>query len=472
MENLQGIPFNKVDFIIKSPSFKIIFSYMDERGIPFIREFVLRLLKLNSCKPEHLADYFDFTQREAEIAIKDLVDKGWVEWNNDGTVGLSSKGQLLFDQSGKGPKIPSLQQQAQRLHLELLDNNFVPKKRTTRDNRNALELNVSHKDLSEGKDIAKHQFQIDFMNLKEDKVFENLSEDVELYKIDLIEQLYTDYFRFTQLFEINAQDGNQLERSELELNRFERIQQAITENLVNYQAIQNNLPDIMKNMEALGDSDTLKVIVGGKLDVQQLIELETNSTDKSYFLGQTYHQDKIIDEINELAGDLKTTKNLTWIAPSDFYWGKQNKIVDMISSLSNGAMIKRKNKKKKTEENIRRYNFKLYFPLPKESRSLRREVGSLKHQFREVPLENLYGLYEGFLKGNTEVIVLEDTLAVVCYHVQLPDQYDVTLPLGFITKDINQVRHITTIVNNYLNSPIFEEDCQFDQQDFGVLKDL
>lgn len=466
MNNSGSIAFNQIDFAIKSPSFKIIFSYMDERGIPFVREFVLRLLKLNSCKPKHLADYFDFTQREAEIAIQDLTDKGWVGWNEDGTIGLSSKGQLLFDQNSKGPKIPSLQERTQRLHLELLDRNFIPKKRISKDNRNALELNVSNKDLSESKDVAKRQFQSDFMNLKEDKVIENLSEDIELYKIDLIEQLYTDFFRFTQPFEINAEDGTQLERSELELTRSDNIQQMITETLGNHRSGQNNLSDIMQSMEAMRASDILKTIIGGKLDVHTFMELELNSNDKTYFVGQTYHQNKVVDEITKLASKLKTTKNLTWVAPSDFYWGKQAKLIEIINSISNGSMVKR------NKEKVRLYNFKTYLPLPEESRSLRNEVRDLKHQFKEVSQDNLYGFSEGFLKGNTEVIVLEDTLAVVCYHVQLPDQYDVTLPVGFMTTDIEQVKHISTVTQSYLNSPIFDDDSKFDSYDFGSFKNL
>ena len=157
---------------------------------------------------------------------------------------------------------------------------------------------------------------------------------------------------------------------------------------------------------------------------------------------------------------------MTWIAPSDFYWGKQTKLIEVINSISNGAMVKR------NKEKIRLYNFKTYLPLPEESRSLRNEVCDLKHQFKEVPQDNLYGFSEGFLKGNTEVIVLEDTLAVVCYHVQLPDQYDVTLPVGFMTTDIEQVNHIATVTQSYLNSPVFDDDSKFDSYDFGSLNSL
>ena len=196
------------------------------------------------------------------------------------------------------------------------------------------------------------------------------------------------------------------------------------------------------------------------------MELELNSSDKTYFVGQIYHQNKIIDEIAKLSSLLKTTKNLTWIAPSDFYWGKQTKLIETISLISNGDTVKR------NKEKVRLYNFKTYLPLPEESRSLRHEVRDLKHQFKEAPQNNLYGFSEGFLKGNTEVIVLEDTLAVVCYHVQLPDQYDVTLPVGFMTTDIEQVKHISTVTQSYLNSPIFDDDSKFDSYDFGSFKNL
>ena len=177
-------------------------------------------------------------------------------------------------------------------------------------------------------------------------------------------------------------------------------------------------------------------------------------------------ENKIIDKVTELASKLKTTKNLTWIAPSDFYWGKQTKLIEVINSISNGSMVKR------NKEKVRLYNFKTYLPLPEESRSLRNEVRDLKHQFKEVSQDNLYGFSEGFLKGNIEVIVLEDTLAVVCYHVQLPDQYDVTLPLGFMTTDIEQVNHIATVTQSYLNSPILDDDSKFDSYDFGSFKNL
>ena len=42
----QPTPYNQVDFVVKAPRFRIVFSYMDDKGVAFVREYLLRLLKL------------------------------------------------------------------------------------------------------------------------------------------------------------------------------------------------------------------------------------------------------------------------------------------------------------------------------------------------------------------------------------------------------------------------------------------
>ncbi len=50
--------FNSVDFLVKAPKFRISFSYTDDKGLSFVREFILRLLKIAPCKPKQIADFF------------------------------------------------------------------------------------------------------------------------------------------------------------------------------------------------------------------------------------------------------------------------------------------------------------------------------------------------------------------------------------------------------------------------------
>ena len=176
-----------------------------------------------------------------------------------------------------------------------------------------------------------------------------------------------------------------------------------------------------------------------------------------YFLGQIYHQEGLFKQINSILNklDKKTSKKFYWIAPSDIYWGKQRKIHDKVQNLAE----KQKNKN---------YDIRLYLPLPAERN--RHEKQEWQNQFRDISEKVLYGFCEGFLDGNTEILFLEDELAVVCYHAKLAD-YPVTLPIGFMTTQVEKVRYITNIVETYLNSAIFS-DCDKNgakQKDLGQL---
>ena len=122
----QPTPYNQVDFVVKAPRFRIVFSYMDDIGVAFVREYLLRLLKLIPCKPEQIAQYFGFNQHETEVALTDLEHNKWITWQNDGLVTLSAEGLSLFQNSEQGsPKIPTLKDHGGEYRMELLDNNFL-----------------------------------------------------------------------------------------------------------------------------------------------------------------------------------------------------------------------------------------------------------------------------------------------------------------------------------------------------------
>ena len=87
--NEQKTPYNQIDFVVKAPRFHIVFSYMGDNGLSFVREYLLRLLRLTPCKPEQIARYFGFNQHETEIALADLERNKWIVWRNDGLIELS-----------------------------------------------------------------------------------------------------------------------------------------------------------------------------------------------------------------------------------------------------------------------------------------------------------------------------------------------------------------------------------------------
>lgn len=467
----QKTPYNQIDFVIKAPRFRIVFSYMSDKGVAFVREYLLRLLKVTPCKPAQIAQYFGFNQHETEIALADLENNKWIVWQDDGLISLSAEGLRLFQSDGQdSPQIPILKEFGGEYRMELLDNNFLQKNNCDKVRQQAIELKIESKVLFESGEIARKTFQSRFRQLMEDDIINLEDKDISLYKIDAIESMGApDYFRFTQDFELLPETGEAKERHDVPtIIHQDNIQQAITTQLEQF-GNRDNLRELRKSMEEIGDDDTLKVL-GGQLDFSEFLKVYEKYEQQNglYFLGQIYYQENLFKEINQIIDklDKKQSKKLYWLAPSDIYWGKQRKIHDKLQNL--------------VDKQKQGYEFRLYLPLPDERN--RHEKQEWLNQFKglvekgkddkdkDISGKVLYGFCEGFLDGNTEILFLEDEFVVVCYHAKLTD-YPVTLPIGFMTTQTEKVRCITKLVEIYLNSVIFSDAGKDEekQKDFGKL---
>lgn len=457
MSKQQIIPYNQIDFVIKAPRFQIVFSYMNDKNIAFIREYLLRLLQITPCKPEQIAKYFGFSQHETEVALSDLQNNKWVVWQSNGAITLSSEGLRLFQPGHSTPQIPTLQEYGGEYRMELLDNNFLLKKDIDNIRHQALELPIEVRVLSESKGIAQKVFQNRFRQLLEDNIIDIDESDITLYKIDTIETKGAPvYFRFTQKFELLPETGDVKERHDIPiLIHQSNIQRAITHQIEQFNN-RDNLNDLKMSMEELKDSDTPKVLFGGKLDFTEFSKIhnEYEQRNNLYFLGQIYHQEHLFTEIINILNKLEKpsgNEKLCWIAPSDIYWGKQRKIHDKIQLL-----IDKQNG----------YEFRLYLPLPSERNN--REKQEWKNEFRDINKKVLYGFDEDFLNGNTEFLFLKNKFAIVCYHAKLPT-YPVTLPIGFMITQKKEIESIVRLVENYLNSKLPSNPNEYKTKDLGLL---
>ena len=452
----QNITYNQIDFVVKAPRFRIVFSYMSDKGVAFVREYLLRLLKVTPCKPAQIAQYFGFSQHETEVALADLEQHKWIIWQDNGLIALSAEGQRLFQDSQDSPHILTLKECGGEYRMELLDSNFLKKNDCDKNRQQAIELVVEPRVLSESSEIARKTFQNRFQQLMEDDIIDLDEKDIFLYKIDAIEPKGApDYFRFTQQFELLPETGQAKERNDVPIiTHQENIQQAITAQLERF-GHHDNLRELRNSMAEISDDDTLKVLFGGTLDFNEFLKVyqEHEQQNGLYFLGQIYHQETLFEKINKILDKLnkKSSKKLYWFAPSDIYWGKQQKIHDKIQNL--------------VDKQEKGYDFRLYLPLPSERN--RRERQEWQNQFKNISNKSLYGFREGFLDGNTEILFLEDQFAVVCYHTKL-STYPVTLPIGFMTTQKNTIKSIISLVENYLKSPLFEYN-EDRTKDFGLL---
>ena len=452
----KNITYNQIDFVVKASRFRIVFSYMSDKGVAFVREYLLRLLKVTPCKPAQIAQYFGFNQHETEVAVADLEQHKWIVWQDNGLIALSAEGQRLFQDSQDSPHIPTLKECGGEYRMELLDNNFLKKDNCDKNRRQAIELVIEPKVLSESSEVARKTFQNRFRQLMEDDIINLDEKDISLYKIDAIEPKGApDYFRFTQQFELLPETVEAKERNDVPtITHQENIQQAITAQLERF-GHHDNLRELRNSMEKIGDDDTLKVLFGGTLDFNEFLKVyqEHEQQNGLYFLGQIYHQETLFQQINKILdkSNKKLSKKLYWLAPSDIYWGKQRKIHGKIRNL----IDKQKNG----------YDFRLYLPLPSEQN--RYEKQEWLNHFKDTSDKVLYGFCEGFLDGNTEILFLEDKFAVVCYHAKL-SSYPVTLPIGFMTTQKNTIKSIISLVENYLKSPLFGSN-EDRTKDFGLL---
>lgn len=74
--------YHEIDFLLPAQRFNINFSYITQKGLPFVREFVLRLIHLAPMSMSQVATFFGFSLKEVQEAIDDLVERGELAMHN------------------------------------------------------------------------------------------------------------------------------------------------------------------------------------------------------------------------------------------------------------------------------------------------------------------------------------------------------------------------------------------------------
>ena len=451
--------YHEIDFLLPVHRFKIKFSYVSIKGFPFIREFILRLVHLDSMSPEQIGKYFGLSARETKEAISDLVNRGDLSYTEEGEVKLTSQSSEYFTDLGDLPAVSTLFERTSTLGFELANFNCVGRKRTHEKRKNALVIDVSDEQKSKSESLVKKHFQTQFYSILEKGFLGRLevADDPDsktspsIYKIDLAEKVGQEPYRLSQIMTID-EFGNQLGRSEInELAEISEIVDLITLSIHEKQKA-NNIREVLSAMELIGDEETQNLFKNSKVDVISLTQMalvnEHNKAGVYPFLGPIYSKnnwDLFFNYFKEIITPMQKehqdgVDDLIWIAPSDNFWGKSTRLAQCFGELISISTLSGKNNKTF-------YKPKMYVPLSDESD--RRSKNQWEKEFSDYG-RYLHGLVEGFFNGNVEVIVLPNKIAVVCYHISMPEQYDVTLPLGFVTTDNKMVSTISKLTNDYI----------------------
>lgn len=460
--------YHEIDFLLPAQRFNINFSYITQNGLPFVREFVLRLIHLAPMSMSQVATFFGFSRKEVQEAIDDLVERGELTLSEDGRLTLTEKSSGYFTELGEVPRLALLRDSTACLSFDLATFSCLGKDNFSEKWKAGLSIKVDDENASCSQTHVEKHFQRQFHEiLQKGFLSRSLTQDQKdspnVYTVNSVNKIKQMPVRLPVQFKMD-EDGRNVEREDFEkLKSSDYVHEQISLELDRL-ARPSNFGEIAKIMIEIGDGETLKLFdsKGSSVSLQffeDLAKLESNSQKKrTTFIGPIYSSANwellqkylapIIKARRESKADVGQPPFL-WVAPSDPYWGKSSSLQVRVSELLDKANTKDK---------------KLYSPtiyLPVSGPDDQKTAWQWKREF-EPNADKVHGLIEGFLGGNVEVMHFEGEFVVVVYHVSLPDSYPVSLPLGFISADENVVSALGRLVTRYVEgSSGFERpnDC-------------
>jgi hypothetical protein len=454
MSDTPSVIYNEVDFILPVHRFHVTFSYVTKAGLPFVREFVLRLLHVSALTPTELAKYFSFSEREAKEAITDLLNKGDVQYDDDGNIELTSQSKRYFSSLGSTPQVATVKEIGTVLSFELSSFNCIGNKANDGTWHCGIKLDIDHEIIATSQMLASLNFQKQFYEILEKGYIQKLRKSdgpdrPRIYTMGTVKKLGQNALRLTTKFSLGI-DGIPIERNDFDvLSDSEKAHELITASLSNSKKA-GNLVEISHAMNTLNDTWTHDLFNENSLDVAALVRKRAVSTLKddsvTPLIGQLYSQsnwDLIYTDLTEILPKIKkinTEKklNMIWLAPSDNFWEASNRLPTIAKGFVDCVRIF------KSEQLINRP----VMYLPVNAAGDNKSISKWSRELRNVQ-GNIKGLLEGFLDGNVEIMIVENNYVAVCYHYR-SELLPVTLPVGFVSKNLTIIHSIQNVVFEYI----------------------
>lgn len=460
--------YHEIDFLLPAQRFSIGFSYITQKGLPFVREFVLRLVHLAPMTKSQLATYFGFSRNETEEAIADLVDRGELTLSDNGRLMLTEKAGGYFSDIGEAPRLAQLQDSGVFLAFDLATFTCLGKDTTPDKWKTGIAIRVDDENASRSEALAEKHFQRQFHDILDKgllskSLVQDEKDSLTVYTVNSVTKIRQMPFRLTVKFQLD-EEGRSVEREDFDLlNSSDQVHEKITVELDRLTR-PSNVVEIAKAMLEIGDGDTLKLFDSRShaLNLQFLDDLrrleENGSKQRTTFVGPIYSAanwgllQKTLAPV--LASRIKSKADsgqprFLWLAPSDPYWCKSTRLPAALSDFLNKASTKEK----------RLYSPMVYLPV--SGKDDRRTAKQWEYEL-DLHADKAHGLVEGFLGGNVEVLHFDGEFAAVVYHFSVPPSYPVTLPLGFMSTDKQVVSEIGRLVQEYVGGSAGNErknDC-------------
>lgn len=471
---LDNTTYHEIDFLLPAQRFNINYSYITQKGLPFVREFVLRLVHLAPMSISQVANFFGFSRKEAQEAIDDLVGRGELTLSENGRLTLTDKSNGYFTEIGEIPRLSLLQDSTACLSFDLATFTCLGKGISSDKWKAGIQIKIDEENASRSEALVEKHFQRQFHEILNNgflsrSLVQDEKDTPTVYTVNSVNKIRQMPLRLSVQFQVDS-EGRSVEREDFEiLKSSDYVHERMSLELDRL-ARPSNFGEIAKAMLEIGDADSLNLFdsKGSAINLQffeDLAKLEFNSQkNRTTFLGPIYssinwellqkHLAPVIKARRESKMEVGHTP-LIWLAPSDPYWCSSNRLLGRVSEILDMASTKDK---------------KIYSPaiyLPVSGVGDTRAARQWKREF-EPNVDKVHGLIEGFLGGNVEVILFESEFVVVVYHASLPESYPVTLPVGFISTDQDVVSAVGKLVTEYVGG-----NSGFDRpNDCGLLSRL
>ncbi len=119
----------EVDISVPVQLFRIEYTLVERGGLPFVPEFLLRLLKVSSLPAADIARFFGMTAKEVSTALLPFLQRGELTVATDGRLALTEKGLRLFAGDGETPIVKGRKEYRRSFAFDLLAYSFVEQKK-------------------------------------------------------------------------------------------------------------------------------------------------------------------------------------------------------------------------------------------------------------------------------------------------------------------------------------------------------
>lgn len=423
------IEIDAVDFQISCRRFTIRASVTNDRQLPVVDEFVLRLLAvLERMQVTRLRAWFGFSEAEIETVLLDMGRNKYVEFDGD-EVMLAPAGRELFRSADDGgvPHIVEVTPLVETVWFDLVSRNMVPRSRTPNtDYLVRLAEQPNAREFPEA--FARQAFEENFRDYaKRIRRFPE-PDKVNLYSISDVEGGAYGYQLLPARLVLDTERMT-VRTTFLELGddvaAFQKLTVAANDAWQAASSPEVTLTTATEFERMTGCADMARLIHTPSEAEGWIHALVAIGQERAGFIptiGACYmasNLSKLVDRIetSELSSD---EVELTWLRPSGSTWGRTLRVAEALQQIRTAS------------RNAGRSEVRTTQAMPRSTRK------SVRTQHRRL-FERGFLLPSGHLPANLEVLLVPGVAALVNVHLRIGQH---SVPVGCIVTDPQRLSRI------------------------------